>query len=145
MRDGPRRGGVLAIDHGERHSGFASADALWLSAAPLDPFHGDGSGEALLEHIARLLAEREVATVVVGLPLNADGSENPRCSEVRAFAARLSQRFPALEVVTQDEHLTSRAAEERLRAAGLRGRQARALRDSWSALVLLEDWLRSRG
>ncbi len=143
MAGSARRGGVLAIDHGQRHSGFASADALGLSSTALAPFRGDGAGEPLLEHVARLLAEREIATLVVGLPLDADGGENARCAEVRSFIARLQRRFPGLEVVTQDEHLTTRAAEERLREAGVRGHKARELRDSWSALVLLEDFLRA--
>jgi RNase H-fold protein (predicted Holliday junction resolvase) len=61
---------------------------------------------------------------------------------VRAFAARLAQRFPRARVEFQDEHGTSKAAEERLAELGRGGRAGRAQRDAWSALVLLEDWLR---
>ena len=138
------RGGVLAVDHGDRHTGFAFADALGITQTPLDTYHGAGDGEGLLAHVAALLEERDVGTFVVGLPLNADGSEGARCAVVRAFAARLGERFPRAQVALQDEHLTSKAAEERLSELGRGGRAGRAQRDAYSALILLEDWLRRR-
>jgi putative Holliday junction resolvase len=62
---------------------------------------------------------------------------------VRRFAARLGARFPGLGLVLWDERLTTKAAEELLREAGFSGRRAKARKDSWSALVLLRDWLES--
>ena len=145
MTQAPRAGGTLALDHGDKRTGLAYADALGITATPLATFHGAGDSSALLDHVAGVLAERDVARLLVGLPLNADGSENPRCAVARAFARRLQARFPALELELVDEHLTSKAAEERLREAGYGPRESRARRDSWSALVLLEDWLRRAG
>ena len=138
-----RPGGALAIDHGDRRTGFAFADALGVTRTPLEPFRGAGDSQALLDHVARLLDERDVDVFVVGLPLDADGREGPRCAVVRAFAARLVERFGGLRVELLDEHLTTKAAEDLLREAGRDPRAARGVRDSWSALVLLEDWLRS--
>jgi putative Holliday junction resolvase len=137
-------GGVLAIDHGDRKCGFASTDALGIAREPLGVLRHEGREEVLFAHLERLLAERDVTTLLVGLPLDMDGREGERARLVRAFAARLRARFPALEVVEWDERLTSKEAESRLRERGRRGRAIRAERDSWSALVLLEDWLRSR-
>lgn len=138
-----RRGGTLALDHGDKRTGFAYADALGLTSTPLEPFAGRGDSEALLERVVELCGELDVARFVVGLPLHADGSESPRCRVVRAFAERLRARLPELEVVLVDEHLSSKAAEELLREAGYKPRESRARRDSWSALVLLRDWLAS--
>ncbi|HVS17699.1 MAG TPA: Holliday junction resolvase RuvX [Planctomycetota bacterium] len=138
------RGGTLAIDHGERHTGFAFADALGITQTPLATYHGPGGGTELLEHVAQVLEERDVGTFVVGLPLNADGSEGPRCVAVRAFAARLAERFPRRALAFVDEHLTSKEAEARLSELGRGGRAGRAERDAYSALILLEDFLRSR-
>jgi putative holliday junction resolvase len=134
-------GGVLAIDHGDKRTGFAFADALGITTTPLETFQGRGEGPELLEHIAGLRAQRDIGTFVVGLPLNADGSESPRCAVIHAFTARLSARFPDAHVAVQDEHLTSKAAEDRLTEIGRGGRAGRAQRDAWSALILLEDWL----
>jgi putative Holliday junction resolvase len=136
------RGGVLAVDHGDRHTGFAFADALGITQTPLATYHGPGDGEGLLDRVAALLEERDVGTFVVGLPLHADGSEGARCGAVRAFGERLGRRFPHARVVFVDEHLTSKAAEDRLSELGRGGRAGRAQRDAYSALILLEDYLR---
>jgi putative Holliday junction resolvase len=136
---------VLAIDYGERKCGFASTDALRLSLEALKPLRHEGREEHLFAHIAGLLAERDVATLLVGVPLQAEGGSGQRARVTREFARRLQERFPALEVREWDERWTTKEAETRLRDLGRRGRGAREARDSWSALVLLEDWLRSVG
>ena len=138
-------GAILAIDHGTKRTGFAIADALRISSCALETWRGPGGGPELLEHIDTLLLDREVSTFVVGLPLNMDGSEGPRADETRAFMKKLAARHPGIEVVAQDERLSTKEAEELLRDAGHRGREARQMRDSWSALVILRDWLRAQG
>jgi putative holliday junction resolvase len=72
-----------------------------------------------------------------------DGTSGGRAQDVLAFVERLKQRFPRIETITWDERLTTKAAEELLRESGHRGADARARRDSWSALVLLRDWIES--
>lgn len=139
----PRRGGILAIDHGTKRTGLAYADALGISLNALPPFHGPGDSPALLEAVRKQLDERSVGLFLVGLPRNMDGSEGPRAQEVRAFAARLAARFPAVELAFADERLSTKEAEEILRESGLRGEKARSMRDSTSAVVLLRDHLRA--
>jgi putative Holliday junction resolvase len=135
--------GVLAIDHGEKKSGLAVTDSLRIAFEALPPVRSDGRDEIVLERVAELLEERSISTLLVGLPLHMDGSEGTRAARVRAFVAALTRRFPGITILTRDERLTSKEAETRLREAGLRGRAIRERRDSWSALVLLEDWVRS--
>jgi putative Holliday junction resolvase len=132
--------GVLAIDHGERRVGFAVADPLRIATQALAGWRGAGD---LLDHVESLLAEREISVLLVGLPLNMDGSEGPRASAVRSFAARLAARFPARDVVLYDERLTTKAAEDLLRESGVPVAKRREQRDSASALVLLRDWIAS--
>jgi putative pre-16S rRNA nuclease len=134
---------AIAIDHGAKRTGFAVADGLRITAAPLGAWHGPGDAPELVEHVARLCAERDVGTFVVGLPRNMDDSEGPRAAEVRAFARRLAERFPAVAVVLWDERLTTKEAEALLREAGRRPEERRAERDAWSALVILRDWIAS--
>jgi len=136
-------GGVLAIDHGTKRTGFAVCDALRLVTQPLDPWHGDGNSPALVDHVAELCEERTIATFLVGFPFNMDRSVGPRAAEVKAFADHLARRFPAVAIVLYDERLTTKAAEDLLREAGYHGLERKARRDSWSALVLLRDWIES--
>lgn len=137
------KGGVLAIDHGTKRTGFAASDALRLGVFALDTFHGDGAGDALLAHVAKLLDERTIATFLVGFPYDTDGKEGGRALDVRAFCVRLQARFGGVEIVHYDERLTTKAAEDMLREAGHHGQDRKARRDSWSALVLLRDWIDS--
>jgi putative Holliday junction resolvase len=136
-------GAVLAIDVGTKKTGFAIADALRIIAQPLEGVRAGEDDPALLDHVSHLLSERDVAVFLVGLPRNMDGSEGARAAAVRAFAGRLAARFPGVAVVTWDERLTTKAAEELLREAGFGGREAKGRKDSWSALVLLRDWMES--
>ena len=101
------------------------------------------TGDALTRHIAKLLEERDVAHFVVGYPLNMDGTPGPRARDVDAFIATLETRFPRVKVVRQDERLTTKEAESRLVEAGHKGDARKARKDSWSAAILLEDWLRA--
>lgn len=130
---------ALGVDHGTRRTGFAAADASRILISPLDPVQG-GDTEAL-DAIAALCEERDVGVLVVGYPLHMDGATGPRVAEVDAFITLAEQRFPELGVVRQDERLTTREAEERLREAGYHGAQRKARKDSWSAMILLEDWI----
>ena len=132
-------GSLIGIDHGSKRTGFAVADALRITCAPLGTFEGDA--EELFEHIAGLLEERSVAAFVIGLPLNMDGSEGPRSAEVRAFGSALAARFGGIQVAYQDERLSTKAAEELLREGGYRPRDRRAKRDGMSAFVILRDWI----
>lgn len=136
-------GGVLALDFGEKKCGFAVTDALRITRAPLGMLRHEGNEAALLAHLEALLAERTIAVLVVGLPLNLDGSPGPRARAARALIERLRARLPGLDIREWDERLTTKEAESRLRELGRKGRAIRAERDSWSALVLLEDWLRA--
>ena len=136
-------GGVLAIDYGSKKCGFASTDALRVSLQALEPLRHDGREELLLAHLARLLDERDVSVLLVGVPLQADGSAGERARAVLGFVERLRARFPRLRVVPWDERLTTKEAESRLREEGRRGRAVKDERDSRSAAILLEDWLRA--
>lgn len=132
---------VLAIDFGTRRCGFAVADGLRLSLQPLAVLEAPGDSPACFAHLAGLLAEREVDTLLVGLPRHMDGREAELAPRVRAWIATVQQRHPRVRCLAVDERLSSKEAEELLREEGLRGPKARALRDSYSALVLLRDWI----
>jgi len=132
---------VLAVDHGTKKTGFASTDALRTAEWPLDCWHGPGESDELVEHIAALVEERSASTVLVGLPLNMDTTEGSRAKEVRVFIERVRARLSGVAVIAWDERLTTRSAEDLLHEAGFHGDDLKARRDSWSALVLLRDWV----
>ena len=93
-----------------------------------------------LEAIARLIAPHEVSRIVVGLPLNMDGSEGRQAARVRTFGERLHAHL-ALPVDYWDERLTTFEAENQLRSRGVRPARRRDLVDQVAAEVILRSYL----
>jgi putative transcription antitermination factor YqgF len=141
-------GPILAVDFGEVRTGIAVCDDLGLLPVPRDAINGLSQDECAAE-IARLCKEERAAIVVLGLPLNMDGSEGNQAAIVRVFGKLLVEAgCPALEY--QDERLTTYEAESLLQDAGVKrrnkkgGRPMRDKADSVAAVVILVAWLRAR-
>ena len=96
-----------------------------------------------LAEIASQLADRSVSRIIVGLPLNMDGTEGPSARAARAFAEHLGSAT-GLPVEMFDERLTSVEAGERLREAPAGRASKKAARDAIAAAIILEGWLESR-
>jgi len=127
---------VLALDYGSARCGVAVCDPTETIVTPLAPVLAAAT-RAGIGGLAALVAEREAACVVVGLPLSLSGGETAQTAETRAFAGRLERRLGAqVEVVLHDERLTTRLAA--------RDPSAQASEDSRAAAHLLEDWLARR-
>jgi putative Holliday junction resolvase len=131
---------VVGIDFGRKRIGLAITDGQ--SAYPLETM-GRRSLKYDLEAIRSQLAERAVSLIVIGLPLNMDGTEGPSARAARAFAEHLGSAT-GLPVEMFDERLTSFEAEERLREASASRASKKAARDAVAAAVILEGWLESR-
>lgn len=124
---------VLALDYGSARCGCALSDPTGTIVTPIAVVELPGSRRGLAE-IVRLVAEREVQCVVVGLPLSLRGEDTEQTRETRAFAAKLSARLgESIPIELHDERFTTRIA------AGME--HAKSSEDSRAAAVLLEDWL----
>ena len=126
---------ALALDYGSARCGAALSDPTGTLATPIDPVERPDS-DAGLARIAELVREREVETVVVGLPLALAGGESEQTAQARAFAERLAEIVAPVPVRLHDERLTTAQAR---RAGGS------ASEDSRAAAHLLEAWLAARG
>lgn len=128
---------VLAVDFGDRRTGLAATDATGKIAVPLPTLTGL-TQERCAAAIATLARERATEIVVVGLPLDADGSRGPRALKTLAFVGRLRKVAPC-PVTTIDESHTTDEAHERL--AELPAARRRRLADQVAAIVILERYL----
>lgn len=134
-------GRVLGIDYGRKRIGVACTDPLGITVQPIAAFEGEPA--AALEPIRKECIEREVDRVVVGLPLNMDGSEGAMAKEVRGWAAKLGARI-GLPVEFCDERLSSWSAEQELRGFSKKVRKKKGLVDAMAAVQILRDWLAAR-
>lgn len=128
--------GVLAFDFGSKKIGLAFGQPLSGSATPLPPLPVRQQ-QVDWQAIEKLVKEWQPGLLLVGLPLNMDGSASPMSERCRRFARQLDGRFH-LPVQLIDERLSSRAARERLGRPALTGRDARV--DSMAAVIMIESW-----
>jgi putative Holliday junction resolvase len=136
-------GRTLAVDLGSRRTGLAICDALGIAIRTLAPIVA-GSVEEHLDGVLAAAAAEDVERVLLGLPLNMDGSEGTAARAARAFATSLAERGQGLAVELADERLTTVEAAELLAEAGLRRERQRERIDSTAAAVLLRTWIEAR-
>lgn len=129
----------IGVDTGTSRCGIAVSDGLGMLARPAGLIESKG-GRDLAQAVADRAATEEAGAIVVGLPLNMDGSEGPRAQAARRFAADVKGRTSA-RVLLLDERLTTVEAERRLFEAGHDGRGRKGLKDAASAAVLLQAYL----
>ena len=131
---------IMAIDYGDARTGIAVSDPLGMLAgetfviAQWDP-------AVLADQIAAEAASRDVATLVLGLPRNMDGTEGPRAEKSRALKALLEQR--GMTVVLWDERRTTVDAHRILRENGKKEKKHKAAVDAVAAALILEGYLGS--
>ncbi len=133
----------LCVDLGDKRTGLASGDTVLRIASPagvLETPISQRAGGALLEALARAVTEHGPTALVLGLPLNMDGSEGPRAKLVRAFGRRL-EAATGLAVHYQDERLTSSQADWQMARSGLTRGRKKARRDALAAAAILSDFL----
>ncbi len=134
---------ALGVDLGSRRIGLAICDSRGLLALPLKVLERCGSEAGDHAAIAEVAAERGVEHVVVGMPISLDGSTGPAAAAVAAEVDRMKDALD-VPVHTQDERLSTAAAERSLRSGDLSGRRRREVVDMVAATILLQTWLDSR-
>lgn len=127
---------ILAIDPGGKRVGLAASDALHLTTRLL-PVLQVKKLKSSVPELVSLIAKEEFAKVIVGLPLNMDGSEGPRSQSSRAYARNVAAAL-GLPVLLWDERWSTVSAESALIAQDM-SRAKRATRiDSHAAAVILQ-------
>lgn len=143
----------VAVDLGDKRTGIASGDSATGVVSPVGVIEVNilhGGGGPLLESVARAVEEHlgdnprlSRGEVVVGMPLNMDGTEGPRARMVRAFAERLRTRT-GRALHYQDERLTSAEADWAMSRTGMTHQQKKERRDALAAAAILRDFLVAR-
>jgi putative Holliday junction resolvase len=133
---------IIGLDHGARRIGVAVGDTETGMAFARPAIHRRSLAVDLRE-IEQLARAEQAELLVVGLPLNMDGSEGDQAAAARAFGNGLTEN--GLSVAYEDERLSSWEAGERLRAEGRRPRRGGGELDSAAARLILQQYLDARG
>lgn len=135
----PATGRIIAIDPGTKRCGLAICDELRVTTRPLKMIERT-SWKKLLEIVKQTVSEFDAVALVMGLPLESDGTE----SEMSAEARRMARNFDlslSIPVILQDERVTSYEAKARLWERGINLKESRQLVDSEAAAIILSDFI----
>jgi len=132
---------ILAVDFGQARTGLAVCDPSETLASPLAVL--TGGMKALIRDICGQAAERGAEMIVVGHPVNMDGSRGESAKKCEAFAEKL-RAASRLPVALWDERLTTVSAHRALDETNTRGKDRKAAVDAVAAVMILEDYLRFR-
>lgn len=132
----------MGLDLGQSRIGVALSDELLFTAQGLVVLKSEGMVRDL-ERVAGLIGQHAVSRLVIGLPLNMDGSRGEMAEKAAEFARRIGERLPALEVRLWDERLTTTAAQRVLVAADISRQKRRQVVDKVAAALILQGYLDS--
>ena len=136
---------ILGLDFGSKTVGVAVTDGLGLTAVSLETITREKENHLrqTYRRIAELVSEYEAETVVVGLPVNMDGSEGERAALAREFANELTKRI-GVRTVMQDERLSTVEAAELLALTGRKRDNPKERIDAVAAAIILTDYLNQK-
>lgn len=133
---------ILSVDYGDARTGIAVCDALELLASPVTVIHETWAPK-VAKRVAELAAEHHAELVVVGDPVNMDGTRGERSEKCREFAELLETEY-GLKTATMDERLTTVEAHRALNATNVRGKERKNVVDAVAAVIILDDYLKTR-
>ena len=139
MESGEQRGRVLCLDLGSKTIGLALSDPTRTIASPAGTLKRKGLKNDLAR-LAKIMEEREVKVVVLGLPLHLDGRESEGSARSREFARLFAEKL-GVEPVLIDESLTTKEAEEVLLRADVSRKKRKKVIDGMAASVMLQAYL----
>lgn len=130
---------ILGIDYGDVRTGLAVSDATGLIACGIGTVEAAGD-RALIRHIAEAVEKYGVGLIVLGDPINMNGTHGPRSELANAFAVKLRDAT-GLKVILEDERCTTMTAHHILNETDTRGKKRKAVVDTLSAQIILQNFM----
>lgn len=134
----------LGIDYGDARVGIAITDALNITVQGLETIHHKGNDKVVLARLDEILKEYEVDTIVVGIPVNMDGSKTFRVEATNKFIHKLKCKYNTLKIETVDERLTTVQAHKTMNDLGIKAQNKRNIVDTISAVYILETYVNKK-
>lgn len=133
---------ILGIDYGDARTGFAITDALNITAQGLETINNNGNDKVILKKIDELLEKYEISTIVIGYPLNMNGTKSERTEITEKFIHKLKCKYNKLEIKQIDERLTTVAAHKTMNLLDVNKNKKKNIVDTISAVYILETYLK---
>ncbi len=132
---------ILGIDYGEARVGVAITDPLNITAQGLETIQRNNSDKVVLRRLDEILEDYEIDTIVVGLPLNMNGTISERAEITKKFVHKLKCKYNKIKIEEIDERLTTVAAHKTMNFLDVNKHKKRNIVDTISAVYILETYL----
>lgn len=132
----------LGIDYGDSRVGIAITDALNITVQGLETIHHNGNDKLVLKRLEELLKEYEIDTLVIGMPINMNGSKTERVEKTEEFIHKLKCKFNKVALETIDERLTTVAAHKTMNFLNVNKNKKKNIVDTISAVYILETYMK---
>ena len=132
---------ILGIDYGDARTGIAITDALKITAQGLETIHNEGSDKVILRRLDEILEQYEIDTIVIGKPINMDGTPSKRTEITEKFIHKVKCKYNKLKIEIIDERLTTVAAHKTMNFLDINKNKKRNIVDTISAVYILETYL----
>ena len=132
---------ILGIDYGEARVGIAVTDLLGITAQGLETIQRKGSDKVILRRLDEIFEQYEVDTIVVGMPLNMNGTMSERAKITEQFIHKLKCKYNKMKIETIDERLTTVEAHKTMNFLDVNKNKKKNIVDTISAVYILETYL----
>ena len=131
----------LGIDYGDSRVGVAITDELGITAQGLETIHHNGNDKVVLRRLEEIIEQYKIDTIVIGLPLNMNGTKSERVEITEKFIHKLNCKFNKVKIETVDERLTTVAAHKTMNYLNINKYEKRNIVDTISAVYILETYM----
>ena len=131
----------LGIDYGDSRVGLAMTDELGITAQGLETVHHNGNDKIVLKRLEEICNQYEIDTIVIGIPINMDGTKTERVEVTKKFIHKLKCKFNKLKIEEIDERLTTVAAHRTMNYLNINKYDKKNIVDTISAVYILETYM----
>ena len=135
---------ILGIDYGEARVGIAITDQLNITVQGLETIQRNGSDKVILRRLDEIFEKYEVDTIVVGMPLNMNGTMSERAKITEQFVHKLKCKYNKMEIHTIDERLTTVEAHKTMNFLEVNKNKKKNIVDTISAVYILETYINKK-
>ena len=132
---------ILGIDYGETRTGVAITDELGITAQGLETITSNGSDKIILRRINEIVDQYDIREIVIGNPINLDGTESERSKKTELFIHKLKSRFNKINIIKIDERLTTVEAHRTMNLLNIDNKKKKNIVDTIAAVYILEGYI----
>ena len=132
---------ILGLDIGEKRTGVAISNNVSSICTPLEYINSNNN---FLEQISKIISEKNIDTIIIGLPKLLSGKEGKRAKISRKISKEIQSEYNSIKVILWDERLTTEQAFKSMKSAGMKIKNIKSKLNSVSAIIILESYLQNQ-